>query len=84
MLAPYFPPSDPANFTIVHRIFGASNIVKLLQGLPESQRTNAVSSMLYEANVRLRDPVYGCAGAISELQNQVNELQSQLARNATS
>lgn len=31
VLAPYFPPSDPAKFTIAHRVFGASNIIKFLQ-----------------------------------------------------
>lgn len=50
------------------------------QELPESQRADAVSSMVYEANARLRDPVYGCAGAICQLQIQVNELQAQLAK----
>jgi len=39
-----------------------------------------VSSMVYEANARIRDPVYGCAGAICQLQKQVNELQAELAR----
>lgn len=36
--------------------------------------------MVYEANARLRDPVYGCAGAICQLQKQVSELQAQLAK----
>lgn len=36
--------------------------------------------MVYEANARIRDPVYGCAGAISQLQKQVSELQGQLAK----
>ncbi|KAL5229461.1 hypothetical protein ABZP36_028237 [Zizania latifolia] len=36
--------------------------------------------MVYEANARIRDPVYGCAGAICQLQKQVNELKAQLAR----
>ncbi|KAL6123836.1 hypothetical protein ACLB2K_076353 [Fragaria x ananassa] len=80
VLAPYFPPSDPSKFIIAHRVFGASNIIKFLQDLPESQRADAVSSMVYEANARLRDPVYGCAGAICNLQKQVTELQSQLAK----
>ncbi|KAL6128359.1 hypothetical protein ACLB2K_071714 [Fragaria x ananassa] len=80
VLAPYFPPSDPIKFIIAHRVFGASNIIKFLQDLPESQRADAVSSMVYEANARLRDPVYGCAGAICNLQKQVTELQSQLAK----
>lgn len=35
--------------------------------------------MVYEANARVRDPVYGCVGAISVLQNQVAQLQMQLA-----
>ncbi|KAK9280111.1 hypothetical protein L1049_013906 [Liquidambar formosana] len=80
VLAPYFPPTDPAKFTIAHRVFGASNIIKFLQELPESQRADAVSSMVYEASARLRDPVYGCAGAICQLQKQVNDLQAQLAK----
>ncbi|KAL9388602.1 hypothetical protein Peur_017207 [Populus x canadensis] len=80
VLAPYFPPSEPYKFTIAHRVFGASNIIKFLQELPESQRADAVSSMVYEANARIRDPVYGCAGAISQLQKQVSDLQAQLAK----
>ncbi|MCO5552318.1 hypothetical protein L7F22_005829 [Adiantum nelumboides] len=35
--------------------------------------------MVYEANARIQDPVYGCAGAIVRLQQQVLELQRQLA-----
>ncbi|KAG8380418.1 hypothetical protein BUALT_Bualt06G0013300 [Buddleja alternifolia] len=80
VLAPYFPPTDPLKFTIAHRVFGASNIIKLLQELPEEQRADAVNSMVYEANARLRDPVYGCAGAICQLQNQISELQAELAK----
>ncbi|XP_044461880.1 LOB domain-containing protein 1-like [Mangifera indica] len=80
VLAPYFPPTEPYKFTIAHRVFGASNIIKFLQDLPESQRADAVSSMVYEANARIRDPVYGCAGAICQLQKQIGELQAQLAK----
>lgn len=43
------------------------------------QRADAVSSLVYEANARVRDPVYGCVGAISYLQSQVSQLQMQLA-----
>lgn len=52
----------------------------IFQELPESQRADAVASMVYEAGARIRDPVYGCAGAICQLQKQVNELQAQLAK----
>jgi hypothetical protein len=50
-----------------------------LQELPAQQRADAVSSLVYEANARMRDPVYGCVGAISYLQQQVSQLQMQLA-----
>ncbi|KAL2555386.1 LOB domain-containing protein 1 [Forsythia ovata] len=79
-LAPYFPPTEPLKFAVAHRVFGASNIIKLLQGVPESQRADAVDSMVYEANARMRDPVYGCAGAICQLQKQIIELQTELAK----
>ncbi|CAK9165595.1 unnamed protein product [Ilex paraguariensis] len=80
VLAPYFPSTEPLKFTIAHRVFGASNIIKLLQELPESQKADAVSSMIYEANARIKDPVYGCAGAICQLLKRVNELQAELAK----
>lgn len=49
------------------------------QELPVHQRADAVNSLVFEANARVRDPVYGCVGAISYLQNQVSQLQMQLA-----
>ncbi|WOL06888.1 LOB domain-containing protein 1-like [Canna indica] len=78
VLAPYFPPTEPLKFATAHRIFGASNIIKLLQELPEIHRDDAVSSMVYEAGARIRDPVYGSAGAICQLQRRVDELQAEL------
>lgn len=54
-------------------------LLNISQELPIHQRADAVSSLVYEANARVRDPVYGCVGAISYLQNQVSQLQMQLA-----
>ncbi|KAI4323187.1 hypothetical protein L6164_022814 [Bauhinia variegata] len=79
VFAPYFPADEPQKFASVHKVFGASNVNKMLQELPEHQRSDAVSSMVYEANARVRDPVYGCVGAISSLQQEVDVLQTQLA-----
>ncbi|MCL7030860.1 hypothetical protein MKW94_016929 [Papaver nudicaule] len=79
VFAPYFPSDDPHKFAIVHKVFGASNVSKMLQELPLQQRGDAVSSLVFEATARVRDPVYGCVGAISYLQNQVSQLQMQLA-----
>ncbi|KAG8370904.1 hypothetical protein BUALT_Bualt13G0031900 [Buddleja alternifolia] len=79
MFAPYFPVDEPHKFTGVYKVFGASNVNKMLNELPEHQRGEAVSSIVYEANIRVRDPVYGCKGAISSLQQQIDVLQTQLA-----
>ncbi|CAN8317590.1 unnamed protein product [Cochlearia groenlandica] len=76
--APYFSPHEPHKFASVHKVFGASNVSKMLMEVHESQRPDTANSLVYEANVRLRDPVYGCMGAISALQQQVQALQAEL------
>ncbi|XP_047969945.1 LOB domain-containing protein 15-like isoform X2 [Salvia hispanica] len=76
--SPYFSPHEPHKFAAVHKVFGASNVSKMLMEVPEPQRADAANSLVYEANVRLRDPVYGCMGAISALQQQIQTLQAEL------
>eukprot|EP00253_Pinus_taeda_P025802 PITA_25802 len=78
MLAPYFPQSDPYKFLLVHKLFGYGHVVKLLQDLPPEQRGDAVSSLVYEARARDRDPVYGCIAEINDLQKKLQEVQSRL------
>ncbi|XP_010922693.2 LOW QUALITY PROTEIN: LOB domain-containing protein 15 [Elaeis guineensis] len=76
--SPYFPPHEPQKFASVHKVFGASNVSKMLLEVPEAQRADAANSLVYEANMRLRDPVYGCMGAVSDLQQQVQALEVEL------
>ncbi|KAE8684430.1 LOB domain-containing protein 15 [Hibiscus syriacus] len=76
--SPYFSPHEPQKFASVHKVFGASNVSKMLMEVPESQRADTANSLVYEANMRLRDPVYGCMGAISALQQQLQSLQAAL------
>ncbi|KAK8644217.1 hypothetical protein V6N13_123529 [Hibiscus sabdariffa] len=78
IFAPYFPPEEPQKFANVHKIFGASNVSKLLNEVPTYQREDAVNSLAFEAEARMKDPVYGCVGAISVLQRQVIRLQREL------
>ncbi|XP_044465859.1 LOB domain-containing protein 25-like isoform X2 [Mangifera indica] len=78
IFAPYFPPEEPQKFANVHKIFGASNVGKLLNEVMPHQREDAVNSLAYEAEARMKDPVYGCVGAISVLQRQVIRLQREL------
>lgn len=44
----------------------------------ETKREDAVKAMVYEATTRLRDPIYGSAGAIYQLQKMIEELKAQL------
>ncbi|XP_071708399.1 LOB domain-containing protein 10-like [Rutidosis leptorrhynchoides] len=78
VFAPYFPPDQPHKFANVHKVYGASNVAKLLNDLPTTQREDAVNSLAYEADARLRDPVYGCVGLISILQHRLKQVQMDL------
>ncbi|CAI7765754.1 unnamed protein product [Closterium sp. NIES-53] len=78
VFAPYFPPDQPGRFANVHRVFGASNVTRILAELPPELRGDAANSMAYEAEARVQDPVYGCVSAISLLQQHVVHLQTEL------
>ncbi|KAF7066400.1 hypothetical protein CFC21_072393 [Triticum aestivum] len=79
-LAPYFPASRPRRYANVHRVFGASNVARLLQSLPVEERAQAAETMAMEAQWRVGDPVYGCAGVINRLQEEILATQCELAR----
>ncbi|MQL98618.1 hypothetical protein Taro_031332 [Colocasia esculenta] len=79
VFAPYFcSEQGPARFAAIHKVFGASNVSKLLLHVPPADRCEAVVTIAYEAQARLRDPVYGCVAHIFALQQQVASLQAQL------
>lgn len=80
VFAPYFPPDQPNKFAHVHKVFGASNVTKLLNDLNPCQREDAVNSLAYEAEMRLRDPVYGCVGVIYALQHKLHQISIDLLR----
>lgn len=72
IFAPYFGAEQgAARFAAVHKIFGASNVGKLLLHIPLGKRCDAVLTISYEAQARLSDPVYGCVATIFALQQQV-------------
>ncbi|KAG0450941.1 hypothetical protein HPP92_026411 [Vanilla planifolia] len=45
----------------------------------KARRSDTARSLVYEANARVRDPVYGCVAAISSLLQQIELLKAQLA-----
>ncbi|CAI9288457.1 unnamed protein product [Lactuca saligna] len=79
VFAPYFCHEQGAtHFAAIHRVFGASNVSKLLAHLPVGDRSEAAVTIAYEAQARIQDPIYGCVSHIFALQQQVVSLQSQL------
>lgn len=74
VFAPYFSSEQgAARFAAIHKVFGASNASKLLSHLPVADRCEAVVTITYEAQARIRDPVYGCVAQIFALQQQVSQ-----------
>lgn len=73
VFAPYLASDDQGttHFAAVHKVFGASKASKLLLRVPPHRRLDAVVSLCYEAESRVRDPVYGCVADIINLQQQV-------------
>ncbi|XVE64160.1 hypothetical protein DITRI_Ditri07aG0079800 [Diplodiscus trichospermus] len=80
IFSPYFPPNNPQRFASIHKIYGASNVAKLLLRLPTHLRAEAADSLNFEAQRRIEDPVYGCVGLIFLLQQHIQNAESQLAK----
>ncbi|XP_057804053.1 LOB domain-containing protein 33-like [Salvia miltiorrhiza] len=79
IFAPYFSYEQAANhFAAVHKVFGASNVSKLLSHLPEHSRSDAAITISYEALARMEDPIYGCIAHIFALQQQVASLEEEI------
>ncbi|OIW15073.1 hypothetical protein TanjilG_08560 [Lupinus angustifolius] len=79
VFAPYFHSDECNKFAKVHKVFGASNVSKILIEVPQEHREDTVNSLAFEAEARLRDPVYGCIGDIVLLQMKMVDLQHDLA-----
>ncbi|GJM92988.1 hypothetical protein PR202_ga09498 [Eleusine coracana subsp. coracana] len=78
VFAPHFG-GGAAQFAAVHKVFGASNVAKMLSRVPMALRRDAASTVCYEAQARVADPVYGCVGTILALQHQVALVQAELS-----
>ncbi|XP_052181915.1 LOB domain-containing protein 30-like [Diospyros lotus] len=77
IFAPYFRCEDGiARFVAIRDVFTVKNVVNFLALLPVSDRFWASDTLLFEAQARLQDPVYGCVSHILALQQQVSELQA--------
>ena len=58
VFAPYFSYDQAStHFAAVHKIYGASNVSKLLSHLPIHNRSDAAITISYEALARMQDPI---------------------------
>ncbi|KAI9165711.1 hypothetical protein LWI28_019229 [Acer negundo] len=75
---PYFPSDQPLKFEKVNEIFRAKNVAKIISELDVHFREDAINSLVYEAEARLRNPVYGCDGIISDLLAKLKQAETNL------
>ncbi|KAI4339977.1 hypothetical protein MLD38_024859 [Melastoma candidum] len=80
IFSPHFPSTDPERFDAVHRIYGASKVAKMLEEIPPEMRGPAANALHFEAKCRIRDPVYGCVGIISTLNEEIRDTGTELAK----
>ncbi|CAH2056821.1 unnamed protein product, partial [Thlaspi arvense] len=91
VLAPYFPSNNPQRFDLSTRSLELVMSARCLrriqnQGLfsPNDWGTSgeftrdAAECISFEATWRVRDPVYGCVGIISHLQQQIIQTQIEI------
>eukprot|EP00850_Spirogloea_muscicola_P007499 SM000038S14312 [mRNA] locus=s38:101641:104553:- [translate_table: standard] len=57
--APFFPADQPQRFSHVRRVFGVANTTRLLLDVPLEQREDTANSLIYEAQARVNEPIYG-------------------------
>lgn len=78
ILAPYFPSNRSREFHAVHKVFGVSNITKLVKNAKEEDRRRVVDSLIWEACCRQRDPIHGPYGEYTKVYNEYKRVFDQL------
>lgn len=78
ILAPYFPHDRQRQFLNAHKLFGVSNITKIIKHLEPPEKDEAMSTIIFQSDVRANDPVGGCYRIIKELQRQIEYNKAEL------
>ncbi|XP_042500129.1 LOB domain-containing protein 22-like [Macadamia integrifolia] len=79
LLAPYFPSTRYQDFMNAHKLFGVSNITKILNQIQPDKRSEAIKSILIESKARKDDPMKGIVGIIDKLRYQIQLCEEELA-----
>ncbi|MBA0840416.1 hypothetical protein Goarm_003000 [Gossypium armourianum] len=78
ILAPYFPHDRQRQFQNAHKLFGVSNITKIIKNLNPPEKDIAMRTIVFQSDARANDPVGGCYRIIQELQRQIEYSQAEL------
>ncbi|XP_050383975.1 LOB domain-containing protein 22 [Argentina anserina] len=78
ILAPYFPHDRQRQFLNAHKLFGVSNITKIIKPLTQHQKEEAMRTIIFQSDVRASDPVGGCYRIIHELQRLIEYNKAEL------
>ncbi|PON96153.1 Lateral organ boundaries domain containing protein [Trema orientale] len=79
VLAPYFPHDTQRQFLNAHKLFGVSNITKIIRKLDSpAARDHAMRTIIFQSDARAADPVGGCYRIIQDLQRQIDFAKAEL------
>ncbi|KAI4384371.1 hypothetical protein MLD38_002537 [Melastoma candidum] len=78
VLAPYFPHDRQRQFQNAHRLFGVSNITKIIRNLSPAEKDEAMRTIIFQSDARASDPVLGCFRIVCDLQRQIEYCQAEL------
>ncbi|XP_075665098.1 LOB domain-containing protein 22 [Castanea sativa] len=78
ILAPYFPHDRQRQFLNAHKLFGVSNITKIIKNLNQPDKDEAMRTIIFQSDVRANDPVGGCYRIIRELQRLIEYNKAEL------
>lgn len=80
VLAPYFSTENQKMFEQLDKIFGADFIYKILSepGLLRSQGEDTVRSLIYAAEARIRDPIFGIIGMYLEHGKELETIEEKI------
>ncbi|KAK6919736.1 Lateral organ boundaries, LOB [Dillenia turbinata] len=77
MLAPFFPAEKSREFQAVHKVFGVSNVQKMMRSLNEQDRRKAAESLIWEAFCRQTDPILGPYGEYKRVYEELKLYKNQ-------
>ncbi|KAL0354544.1 UNVERIFIED_CONTAM: LOB domain-containing protein 22 [Sesamum radiatum] len=78
ILAPYFPHDRQRQFLNAHRLFGVSNIVKIVRHLDQPAKDHAMRTIIFQSDARAADPVGGCHWIIRDLEQRISLAKAEL------